>query len=572
MDQLRAYVWSYRKQVGLGLLALLFVDIGQLIVPQILRFAVDQLMVGDTSNLLWFGLAIVGIGLFVTVLRFFWRYLLLGTSRKIRRDVRSQLYDRLLRYTISFFEDRRTGDLMAHFTNDTNAVMRATGLGVLALADFFFMTVLSVTFMMYINIRLTVIALIPFAVLAVFTYYMGNLIHRRFQSVQDTFSTLSERVEEAVSGIRVIKSFNREEEMQNHFSETNQDYLDQNVKLVRWQGLLRPGILFLSGCSMILILYSGGRQVIEGPLSLGDLVAFSLYLGRMSWPMMALGMGVNLLQRGSASMERIQKLLDHDPGFEDAPDAVPYQGDGRVEVRNLSFSYDSSEPILKNLSFTLQAGDSLGVIGRTGSGKSTLLHLLNRLYDPPPDQIHLDGRDLRDYQLQSLRKHLALVPQDSFLFSSTIEENIAYGRPNAPSDAVRDAARKAGIHREIMEMPEQYDTSVGERGLSLSGGQKQRVTIARALLMNPTVLMLDDALSSVDAHKEEEILTNLRDIFQTRTSIVVTHRVRALRNMDLVMTLEDGEVSEFDTPSSLRQSNGYFARMLELQEAQQASE
>jgi len=568
MKNMFAYLWQYRYRVGGGLLALLFVDLGQLLIPQILRFAVDEIVEGKTGGLVGYGFMILGIGVVICLLRYVWRLGLLGAARKVRRDVRTRLYDRLLRYTNSFFEDHQTGDLMAHFTNDTSAVMRATGLGVLALADFCFMTVLSLFFMISIDPWLTLLALLPFSVLAVFAYVMGRIIHRRFQSVQNSFSTLSDRVEEAVTGIRVLKSFTRESAMENHFDDVNNRYLKKNMSLVTWQGLLRPGILFLSGLSALILLYVGGTSVIRNDISLGDFAAFVQYLTMLSWPMLALGMGINLVQRGAASMERIQSLLDVRPAFGNADDAVAYRGPGEISVRTLSFSYNEEEPVLRNVSFDLADGASLGVVGPTGSGKSTLLSLINRVYDPPPDTIFLDDRDLRTYSINSLRERISLVPQNGFMFSSSIRENIAFGRPDASLDEVKEVAQRAGVHEEIMAMSDGYDTSAGERGVSVSGGQKQRIAIARALLLDPDILMLDDALSSVDARKEEEILNNLSVELQNRTSIVVTHRVSAVADFDRVMTLDNGRVTAFDDPETLRRRDGYVARMLELQRIQ----
>ncbi len=572
MKDLISFLWRYRTRVALGILSLLVVDGGRLFIPQLIRKGVDDLTGGDTSFLLMLGLGILGIGFLVAVFRFFWRYLLIGVARRIRRDLRNTLYDQVLKFSTRFYQDHKTGDLMAHFTNDTNAVMRACGFGTIMFADFLFMTSVSIGAMIYINPMLTLYAFAPLPILTVFIYVFGNIVHRRFQRVQDTFSTLSDRVEEALAGIRIIKSSTREKEFETDYEEVNQQYLNRNLSLARYQGLFRPGIGFLSGVSMLIVLYYGGSLVVEEVISLGELVAFTFYLGLLTWPMMALGRMVNVVQRGTASMERINRLIHREPLITDEPDAVSLTGPGEIEFRNLTFSYDGENRALKRINLNIQPETSLGIIGRTGAGKSTLVHLLVRAFDPPKESIFIDGRDIRQYRLKSLRDEISLVPQDGFLFSSSVRDNISFGRPDATMDEIRDAARKAGIHEEIQRMPEGYDSLLGERGVSVSGGQKQRISIARAILTNPKILVLDDALSSVDAQKEEEVLANLTEVIAHRTAIIIAHRISAVRDLDHIITMDDGEITERGTHEELVENDGLYARINRLQKAKEEVE
>jgi len=457
---------------------------------------------------------------------------------------------------------------MAHATNDLEAVRRACGMGVLLAADTLIMVSFALAAMIGISPRLTLLAFIPLPFLTLVVLGFGRLIHRRFEQVQASFARLTERVREALSGIRVIRAFAREGGMGRAFAEDNLEYIRLNMALVRVWGVFRPLIGLLAGLGTGIVLWFGGRAVLTASISLGDFVAFTSYLGMLIWPMMALGWIVNLLQRGAASMGRIQVLFSAQPDIKSPPRPKPFPRSHRIELRKLSFAYPGEErPVLREISVTVEEGMTLGIVGLTGSGKSTLVRLIPRLYDPPPGTLLLGGVDIRELNLTELRGAIGMVPQDVFLFSATLRENIAFGRPEATDEEVWQAARLAGLAEEIASFPDGLDTLVGERGIALSGGQRQRVGIARALILDPPILILDDVLSSVDARVEEEILGNLKGVLARRTAIVVAHRISAVRDADWIIVLQDGEILEQGDHRRLVAQGGLYARLHELQQA-----
>ena len=561
-------LWRYRGWLLLGVLALLLVDTAQLVTPLIIRAAVDDLVLGVGEHLPRYAMYLVGIAGTVLVFRFLWRYFLFGAGRKIERDLRNRLFGHLLTLSPSFYARHSTGDLMAHATNDLEAVRRACGMGGLLAADTLIMVSFALAAMIGISPRLTLLAFIPLPFLTLVVLGFGRLIHRRFEQVQASFARLTERVREALSGIRVIRAFAREGGMGRAFAEDNLEYIRLNMALVRVWGVFRPLIGLLAGLGTGIVLWFGGRAVLTASISLGDFVAFTSYLGMLIWPMMALGWIVNLLQRGAASMGRIQVLFSAQPDIKSPPRPKPFPRSHRIELRKLSFAYPGEErPVLREISVTVEEGMTLGIVGLTGSGKSTLVRLIPRLYDPPPGTLLLGGVDIRELNLTELRGAIGMVPQDVFLFSATLRENIAFGRPEATDEEVWQAARLAGLAEEIASFPDGLDTLVGERGIALSGGQRQRVGIARALILDPPILILDDVLSSVDARVEEEILGNLKGVLARRTAIVVAHRISAVRDADWIIVLQDGEILEQGDHRRLVAQGGLYARLHELQQA-----
>jgi ATP-binding cassette subfamily B multidrug efflux pump len=570
MRDILKYIWRYRLRLLGGVLALFVVDGGQLVVPLIIRRVVDELAAGISTHLLRYALYIVGLASVVLLLRFLWRLLIFGSARRIERDLRERLYEHLLTLSPRFFNRAKTGDLMAHATNDIEAVRMACGAGLLTLADATVMISFSLMAMLAINTRLTLYAFVPLPLITAVVLGFGRVIHRRFEAVQAAFSLLTERVRENVAGIRVIKSFVQEEGTSRDFRRTNQNFVEKNMHLVRIWGLFDPLVTFLAGISTAIVLWLGGRGVITHAISLGDFVAFISYLGMLTWPMMALGWMVNLVQRGAASMERINQILEEKPEITSPPRPRPLPGRGEIEFRNLSFSYNGGPPVLRGINLHIEPGTVLGVIGLTGSGKSTLVELLTRRFDPPPGSVLIDGIDVRQLGLKELRRAIGMAPQDVFLFSAAIRENITFSQPEADEEEVVEVAKLAGLWEEIEQFPKGLDTLVGERGLSLSGGQRQRVGIARALLRDPTILILDDALSAVDAQVEEIILNNLRKILRERTSIIISHRISAVKGADLIVVLESGRISERGTHEELLEKGELYFRLHRLQQLEEA--
>jgi ATP-binding cassette subfamily B multidrug efflux pump len=571
MDRLQTWLWRYRGRILAGFVSLLVVNGATILVPLIIRDAIDRLTRGE-GGLLQSGLMITGLAAVVMAFRFLWRYFFIGAARRIERAIRAKLYSHLLGLSASFYNETKTGDLMAHATNDIEAVARACGFGVLTIADPLFMIPVSVAIMTSIDPWLTLYAILPLPILALFMVWFGAVIHRRFEAVQAAFSTLMEKVRETVSGIRVVKSFVQEEGTETDFSATNQLQVDRNMALVRIHGLFHPLIELLSGASLAIILWIGGIGVVRASISLGDFVAFTQYLSMLIWPMIAMGWAVNLIQRGRASLGRINRILAETPEIVEPAKPRSLRGT-RIEIRDLTFAYPSSNgrtaaPALSDVQLTIEEGMTLGVVGLTGAGKSTLAHLIPRVFDPPVGTICIGGVDIRDVGLDELRRSIGFVPQDPFLFSATLAENIAFGTPEASREAVEEAATLAGIHEEILEFPQGYETTVGERGISLSGGQKQRVAIARALLLKPQIVIFDDPLSAVDAEREEYILGKLREFFHGRTSILIAHRISAVMHADQTIVIDKGRIAERGTHDELIAGGGIYDRIWRLQQAE----
>ena len=553
-----------------GVLFLLLADTLQLITPQILQRFVNVLTGGSPTlrALLPYVLAMALAGLLTLLFRFGWRTLCFSASRRIEYRLRKKLFGHLSGLSAGFFNESKVGDLMAHATNDVQAVRMAFGMGIVQSADSAFLIVSTIVIMfLAISPSLALWACLPLPISAVAAGLLGRVIHRRFVKVQAAFSAVTDVVQENFNGIRIVKGFAQEEPEDRKFLDRSLAYVRRNMELVRVWGLFDPLVDAIGGLSIAVATAYGGYLVLMGHLTLGAFVAFLYYLGLLRWPMAGLGWVINILQRGAASMERLNGLFDIAPEIRDVDGALPLaRPRGQISVRSLTFRYkEGLPPALEDLSFELRAGETLGVIGPVGAGKSTLANLLLRVYEAPAGTIRLDGHDIQSLRLQDLRAAFGYVPQDAFLFSETVHDNIAFAKPEATRQDVELAAQQAAVHQNVVEFPQGYDTLVGERGVTLSGGQKQRLAIARALVQDPPVLLLDDSLSAVDTQTEAEILAALKAARQDRTNIIIAHRISAIKDADLILFLEDGQVVERGRHEDLLRQGGRYRSLYDRQ-------
>lgn len=558
--------WSYL----FGVFWLLLIDSVQLIEPQIFRKLgndFDNNLLNSTA-IIKYALMIIIIGLVISIGRYFWRIYIIGTSRKLEYYLRNKLFNHLLLLSPNYFNTHKTGDLMAHATNDVNAVRMAIGQGTIMMVDSSFMMVLSIVMMVRTaGVKLTAISLFTLPLIIVIVTRFGKIIHKRFRIVQEAFSNLSDTIQESFSGIRVVKSFVQEDLVFEKFTEINDENLKKNLDLVKVSGTFHPLIRFVSSISFLLIILYGGKEVIYGTISLGDFIAFNLYLGLLVWPMMALGFVINMLQRGAASMDRINQILDEKPEIFDKEDKIQLDDPkGKISFKNVNFKYPgSSNYALQNINFTIEEGKSLAIVGRTGSGKSTIVSLLLRLYDIEDGEITFDDIGIKDLSLKSLRGNIGYVPQDNFLFSTSLEDNIAFAFDDpVPEDKIIQATKFSEVYDNIIEFPQGFKTIIGERGVTLSGGQKQRTAIARAIIKDPSVLILDDSLSAVDTETEERILNNLKNV-ANKTTIIISHRISTVKDSDEIIYIEDGQIVERGTHSELLSLNGLYRDLHEKQ-------
>jgi len=545
--------------------------------PHVLKLAVDDLYRGVTSaKLARYALWLLAIAVAGGVFKYLMRHFVIGISRHIEYDLRNDLFAHLQTLPLEYYQRTRTGEIMSRATNDLSAVRMMLGPGIMYMVNTVTVAAVSVACMIAIMPRLTMWSLLPLPLVSLTVWFFGERIHRRFESIQEQFAAISARVQENLSGMRVIRAFTREAAEVEAFREMNREYVERNQRLIRIWGVFYPLLGFLSGIAALVALYVGGREVVHGRITLGSFVAFTVYLAMLNWPVVALGWVINLFQRGAASFRRLVEILDVQPSIQSPEHGHRPAADARggsIEFRNLTFLYpDTDRPALRDFSLAIAAGQTVGLVGRTGSGKSTVLALLPRVFDPPQGTVFLDGIDVREWDLGALRARLAIVPQDTFLFSATVAENIGYGVEHAAREAIERVAHTARIDDDVRGFPRGYDTMVGERGITLSGGQRQRTAIARALLRDAPVLLLDDCLSSVDTHTEEAILHGLRAEMRRRTALIVSHRVSAVREADLIVVLEDGVVVERGTHDSLFALDGRYAALCRQQELEEELE
>lgn len=568
--RLKPYLLRYKKTLLFGLLTVIGSNIFTVVQPMFLGKAVDELKRGIESHifvssdlLIWAGL-IIGFSLIAGIFTFLTRQTIIVTSRHIEFDLRNDLLSHLQKLSYSYFQNTPTGDLMAHATNDISAVRNVVGPGIMYPSDTF-MTLTFVLIMMFMSDwQLTLLVLIPMPLVSYIVYRLGKLVNKIFTDRQEQFSLLTTRAQETLSGVRIVKAYVREEYEEERFHKLSWDYLKKNLVLAQVQSIMWPLMFVLVGLSLVIAIYFGGLKVIGGQMTIGTLTAFTAYLSMLIWPMIAFGWVTNILQQGAASMGRLTAIFDIEPEIKDTEatnHSINYI-DGEIEFRSVSFKHkNAAQSTLKNINLKIDSGMTVAIVGYTGTGKSTLVNLIPRLYDITNGELLIDGNDIRIIPLDVLRANIGFVPQETFLFSETIAENIRYGVDNFVEEDLKSAAEISQITKDVLEFPKQFDTTIGERGITLSGGQKQRTSIARAIMRQPKILILDDALSAVDTYTEEKILQRLREFMKGRTSIIISHRISTVKDADLIVVLQNGEIVERGKHDELVELNGIYSEL-----------
>ncbi len=568
MKVFRDLAWFFKQEKKAylsGIALLLIVAFLTLIPPKVIGIVADEIGKGTLtwSRLgMWVGVLVI-TGILLYVFRYYWRIYIFGSSVKLARILRNRIYEHFTKMSSSFYQRKRIGDLMAHATNDIQAIQATAGSGVLTLVDSlatggFVIIAMATT----ISWKLTIISLLPMPFIAILTNYYGKKLHKRFRSAQEAFSSLNDKTQESITGIKVIKTFGQEKEEIESFREQSDDVVQKNIAVAKIDALYDPTINLAVGISFFLSIGIGAIFVSNGSMTIGELIAFNTYLGLLIWPMLAFGWLFNILERGSASYDRVNNLLNEKIDIEDLTTGVEKIPSGAISYHISTFSYEAEEkPVLENIHFTLEQGNTLGIVGKTGAGKTTLLKLLIREFEGYNGEISIGNQPIQNYRMSSFRKAFGYVPQDHFLFSATIKENIAFAKPDATMEEIVAATKIANIHEDILSFTDGYETVVGERGVSLSGGQKQRISIARALLLNPEILILDDSLSAVDAKTEEFIINELKQNREGKTTIITSHRLSAVQHADLILVIEDGKIVEQGNHQQLLHNDGWYKEM-----------
>ncbi len=567
------YLKKYRRSYVVGTICVVLHNGIWLLFAQVIRRAIDGLRMGVTrERLLTYTFLLLAVAGTKAIFQFLTRWIVIGVSRDIEFDLRNDLFQHLEKLSYPYYQRTRTGDIMAKATNDLSAVRQLLGPAIMYSANTIVFTAGALAFMLSISPHLTLYAFLPLPVVSITVQYFGRKIHERFERIQAMFSEISARAQENFSGARVIRAYVQEGAEIDSFEQSNREYIGRSLKLVRLMGMLWPTLETLLGLAIVLVLWLGSREVLQGRMTIGSFVAFNTYMVQLTWPVIALGFVINLFQRGTASMLRINEILTAKPEIQDSPEAVAATSNGQgspaiqgeIEFRNLNFFYGEKQ-VLHDINLRIPSGSSLAIVGPTGSGKTTLVNLIPRIYDATPGSVLIDDTPIRQYRLAVLRENIGFVPQETFLFSESVRENIAFGVEKATDTEIRDAAEAANIAADIEAFPERYQTLVGERGITLSGGQKQRTAIARALIRNPRILILDDALSSVDTQTEDKILNHLREVMRGRTTLFISHRVSTVRNADRIAVLHGGRIVELGTHDELLALNGYYTDLYNKQ-------
>jgi len=567
--ELKPYLLKYKKLLTLGVLAILISEAFYVLIPILIGRAIDSLKSGVTGEkLLWFASLVIGSTLLSGIASFFVRQTIIVASRKIEYDMRNDFYRHVQSLHYLYFRDKKIGDIMAYATNDIPAVRNFLGPGIMYSVETVieFVVILGIMFSM--NFKLTLVTLIPLPLISYLVYKIGKIVHERYEDIQEHFGTITTVAQENISGIRVIKSYVREDYEIEKFRKLSFEYMLKNIKLIKIQSLTYPLMILITGISIILVVWYGGYQVIKGMMTLGQITSFLIYLGYLIWPMIAFGWIVNLTQRASASMDRLLEVFKVEPEIKDTEetDFSIKEIKGEIKFKNVWFRYpDSENYVLKNINLDIKQGQTVGIVGYTGSGKTTLVNLIPRLFDPDKGEVLIDGVNVKKIPLKVLRESIGYVQQEVFLFSDTVKNNITFGVDGVSDEKVFEVAKIAHIYDEIMEFQDKFNTIIGERGITLSGGQKQRLSLARALIKDPKILILDDSFSSVDAYTEETILKNLKEFRKGRTTIIISHRITAVKDADFIIVLDDGEIVERGTHDELIELGGVYADLYQKQ-------